>query len=259
MYRRCFTHFAIPDTDSMPISGALCICGSLCGFLQMEVLSLSIFNQSGITIIQLQRYSGNGIWVIEWLSNGTGHRFLASYACYFNQEIPYFLLPKPHPFIFPKKSYHGQSQNHILLSKLALTTCALARAMHHRNGTRSWKKWVEKSSSSWSTCRRKVLSRNQNHNASQIDATESPRMDTTNAEFNRVLGGGLVPGVTLLGGEPGGLLQLCQTHHLKHMFLARSTNQNARRAHQKDVDNCYILTETKRKIYFRKSAAGAHH
>jgi hypothetical protein len=47
--------FAIPDTDSMPISGALCICGSLCGFLQMEVLSLSIFNQSGITIIQLQR------------------------------------------------------------------------------------------------------------------------------------------------------------------------------------------------------------
>jgi DNA repair protein RadA/Sms len=33
---------------------------------------------------------------------------------------------------------------------------------------------------------------------SEIDATESPRMDTTNAEFNRVLGG-LVPGsVTLL-------------------------------------------------------------
>jgi hypothetical protein len=54
---------------------------------------------------------------------------------------------------------------------------------------------------------------------------ESPRMDTTNAEFNRVLGGGLVPGVTLLGGEPGGLLQLCQTHHLKH-YVSGALNKS---------------------------------
>ena len=39
---------------------------------------------------------------------------------------------------------------------------------------------------------------------SQIDATEEPRLDTHDAELNRVLGGGIVPGsLILLGGEPG--------------------------------------------------------
>lgn len=37
-----------------------------------------------------------------------------------------------------------------------------------------------------------------------IAATEDPRIDTHDAELNRVLGGGLVPGsIVLLGGEPG--------------------------------------------------------
>ena len=39
---------------------------------------------------------------------------------------------------------------------------------------------------------------------SQIDASEEARYDTHDAELNRVLGGGLVPGsLVLLGGEPG--------------------------------------------------------
>lgn len=39
---------------------------------------------------------------------------------------------------------------------------------------------------------------------SSISAAEEPRIDTHDAELNRVLGGGLVPGsLTLLGGEPG--------------------------------------------------------
>ncbi|MBF1060952.1 MAG: DNA repair protein RadA [Prevotellaceae bacterium] len=39
---------------------------------------------------------------------------------------------------------------------------------------------------------------------SQIDAAEEPRFDTHDAELNRVLGGGIVPGsLILLGGEPG--------------------------------------------------------
>ena len=39
---------------------------------------------------------------------------------------------------------------------------------------------------------------------SEIDATEEPRLDTHDAELNRVLGGGIVPGsLILLGGEPG--------------------------------------------------------
>lgn len=38
----------------------------------------------------------------------------------------------------------------------------------------------------------------------QIEASEEPRIDTGDAELNRVLGGGLVPGsLVLLGGEPG--------------------------------------------------------
>lgn len=39
---------------------------------------------------------------------------------------------------------------------------------------------------------------------SEINAAEDPRIDTHDAELNRVLGGGLVPGsLVLLGGEPG--------------------------------------------------------
>lgn len=38
----------------------------------------------------------------------------------------------------------------------------------------------------------------------EISAKDDPRIDTHDAELNRVLGGGLVPGsITLLGGEPG--------------------------------------------------------
>lgn len=41
-------------------------------------------------------------------------------------------------------------------------------------------------------------------NFSDIDCKEEPRIDTHDNEFNRVLGGGIVPGsITLLGGEPG--------------------------------------------------------
>lgn len=97
---------------------------------------------------------------------------------------------------------------------------------------------------------------------SQIDATESPRMDTTNAEFNRVLGGGLVPGsVTLLGGEPGIgkstlLLQLCLNLPFKTLYVSgeESAQQIKMRAERikKDVDHCYILTETKTQNIFRQ-------
>lgn len=39
---------------------------------------------------------------------------------------------------------------------------------------------------------------------SEVSATEEPRMLTMDAELNRVLGGGIVPGsMTLIGGEPG--------------------------------------------------------
>lgn len=39
---------------------------------------------------------------------------------------------------------------------------------------------------------------------SEVSSEDAPRVETSNAEFNRVLGGGIVPGsLVLLGGEPG--------------------------------------------------------
>ena len=39
---------------------------------------------------------------------------------------------------------------------------------------------------------------------SEIDTSKTPRLNTTDNELNRVLGGGIVPGsLILLGGEPG--------------------------------------------------------
>lgn len=97
---------------------------------------------------------------------------------------------------------------------------------------------------------------------SQIDVTETPRLDTTNAEFNRVLGGGLVPGsVTLLGGEPGIgkstlLLQVCLNLPYKTLYVSgeESAQQIKMRADRikQDPTNCYILTETKTQNIFRQ-------
>ncbi len=97
---------------------------------------------------------------------------------------------------------------------------------------------------------------------SKINAQESPRLDTTNSEFNRVLGGGLVPGsVTLLGGEPGigkSTLLLQVSLHLPFNTLyvsgeesAQQIKMRADRIH-KGADRCYVLTETKTQNIFRQ-------
>ena len=52
---------------------------------------------------------------------------------------------------------------------------------------------------------------------SEVSTEDAPRVTTANEEFNRVLGGGIVPGsLVLLGGEPGVgkstlLLQIAQS------------------------------------------------
>jgi hypothetical protein len=82
--------FAIPDTDPCLSVQCCAFAGSFAWlFTKWRFWSLSIFNQSGI--IQLQRYSGNGIWVIMVVATALVI-VLASYAfsVIFNQEILIF-------------------------------------------------------------------------------------------------------------------------------------------------------------------------
>lgn len=89
---------------------------------------------------------------------------------------------------------------------------------------------------------------------------EEIRLKTHDNEFNRVLGGGIVPGsLTLLGGEPGIgkstlLLQLSLLLEYKTLYVSgeESLKQIKLRANRlKEVnDKCIILTETNTEIIF---------
>src|SRR6476620_5157511 len=95
----------------------------------------------------------------------------------------------------------------------------------------------------------------------EIDSTEEIRLDTTDNELNRVLGGGIGPGsLILLGGEPGIgkstlLLQISLKLPYKTLYVSgeESQKQIKMRAERinPDSDNCYILTETKTQNIFR--------
>ena len=88
----------------------------------------------------------------------------------------------------------------------------------------------------------------------EIDMQNETRIDTTNKEFNRVLGGGLVPGsVILLGGEPGIgkstlLLQIALSSPLKVLYTSGEESSRQIKMRAERIDNqkadCYILTET---------------
>lgn len=96
----------------------------------------------------------------------------------------------------------------------------------------------------------------------EIDSSTEARLDTKNKEFNRVLGGGIVPGsLILLGGEPGIgkstlLLQIALQMPYKLLYVSgeESQKQIKMRAERitKTADNCYILTETKTQNIFRQ-------
>jgi DNA repair protein RadA/Sms len=96
----------------------------------------------------------------------------------------------------------------------------------------------------------------------EIDATDEIRLDTTDGELNRVLGGGLVPGsLTLLGGEPGIgkstlLLQISLKLPYKTLYVSGEESQKQIKMRAERItptgDNCYILTETKTQNIFRQ-------
>ncbi len=96
----------------------------------------------------------------------------------------------------------------------------------------------------------------------QINASREFRLDIYDKEFNRVLGGGLVPGsLVLLGGEPGIgkstlLLQIVLKLNLKTLYVSgeESLKQIKMRAERIHPNNqtCYILTETKTQNIFKQ-------
>jgi len=95
----------------------------------------------------------------------------------------------------------------------------------------------------------------------EIDATQEARMDSTDGEFNRVLGGGIVPGsLILLGGEPGIgkstlLLQISLKLPYKTLYVSGEESQKQIKMRAERInpnsENCYILTETKTQNIFR--------
>jgi DNA repair protein RadA/Sms len=97
---------------------------------------------------------------------------------------------------------------------------------------------------------------------SDIDSTQEIRLNTTDGELNRVLGGGLVPGsLTLLGGEPGIgkstlLLQIALKLPYKTLYVSGEESQKQIKMRAERIestyDNCYILTETKTQNIFKQ-------
>ncbi|HQW68859.1 MAG TPA: AAA family ATPase, partial [Flavobacterium sp.] len=89
----------------------------------------------------------------------------------------------------------------------------------------------------------------------EIDSTQEVRMDSTDGELNRVLGGGIVPGsLILLGGEPGIgkstlLLQVSLKLPYKTLYVSGEESQKQIKMRAERInpnsENCLILTETK--------------
>lgn len=97
---------------------------------------------------------------------------------------------------------------------------------------------------------------------SDVEAGKEIRIVTPDAELNRVLGGGIVPGsLVLIGGEPGIgkstlMLQIALTlKKLKILYVSGEESEQqikmrAQRLHADANDQCFILTETNTKNIF---------
>ncbi|MFT5215838.1 MAG: DNA repair protein RadA/Sms [Glaciecola sp.] len=99
----------------------------------------------------------------------------------------------------------------------------------------------------------------------EIDVSQEARMQTSDEEFNRVLGGGIVPGsLILLGGEPGIgkstlLLQIALKLQYKTLYVSGEESQKQIKMRAERINpssnNCYILTETKTQNIFKQIEA----
>jgi DNA repair protein RadA/Sms len=99
----------------------------------------------------------------------------------------------------------------------------------------------------------------------EISTEKEIRLNTFDLEFNRVLGGGLVPGsLTLLGGEPGIgkstlLLQIALKLPYKTLYVSGEESQKQIKMRADRIfpnsENCLILTETKTQNIFKQIEA----
>ncbi|MDD4819472.1 MAG: DNA repair protein RadA [Flavobacteriales bacterium] len=98
-------------------------------------------------------------------------------------------------------------------------------------------------------------------NIREVEFSQQDRIDTSDTEFNRILGGGLVSGsITLLGGEPGIgkstlMLQLAlRAKGLRTLYVSgeESPQQIKMRAERIGItnDECYVLSETRTDAIF---------
>ncbi|MCB4797994.1 DNA repair protein RadA [Neotamlana laminarinivorans] len=96
----------------------------------------------------------------------------------------------------------------------------------------------------------------------EIDSAKETRLNTFDGEFDRVLGGGIVPGsVTLLGGEPGIgkstlLLQISLQLPYKTLYVSGEESQKQIKMRAERIKpnskNCFVLTETKTQNIFKQ-------
>ncbi len=98
-----------------------------------------------------------------------------------------------------------------------------------------------------------------------IEIYSESRLNTGDAELNRVLGGGIIPGaLMLLGGEPGIgkstlLLQIATTVDCKVLYVSGEESQRQIKIRSDRMkassDQCYILSETKTQNIFSQIEA----
>ena len=117
-------------------------------------------------------------------------------------------------------------------------------------------------SNTWETESVKSVKSTTPQKISNIVYKEENRLVTSDSEFNRVLGGGIVPGsLTLLGGEPGIgkstlLLQIAIRLPYSTLYVSgeESQNQIKMRANRinHESDECYVLTEISLESIFKQ-------
>ena len=117
-------------------------------------------------------------------------------------------------------------------------------------------------SNTWETESVKSVKSTTPQKISNIVYKEENRLVTSDTEFNRVLGGGIVPGsLTLLGGEPGIgkstlLLQIAirLLHSTLYVSGEESQSQIKMRANRmnQESDECYVLTEISLESIFKQ-------